>query len=169
MSHSAQQLALQQVLANFDAVCTCQFLLSHQAPCTLIHAAEEDGILDSLARPLSFAYLAAPSESPVTVLLTVSFQEAFSRPCQNLLMSLSALTTPRLLRSDRQTQPEHPWLHWSASSHKMCLIASATVLMRHTGRKLLTKPSSASGQQHSGISVQAPAACALRYACGVEC
>ncbi len=74
----------------------------------LILAAEENGILFILARSLAIFYLAAPSESPVTVLLTVSFQEAFSRPCQNLLMSLSALTTPRLLRSDRLTQPEHP-------------------------------------------------------------
>jgi hypothetical protein len=99
----------------------------------LILAAEENGILFFLARALAIFYLAAPSESPVTVLLTVSFQEAFSRPCQNLLMSLSALTTLRLLRSDRLTQPEDSWLHCSAISQRMCPTASATILMRHTG------------------------------------
>ena len=134
----------------------------------LIHAAEENGILLILVRSLAVFYLAAPSESPVTVLLTVSFQEAFSRPCQNLLMRLSALTTPSLPRSDRLTQPEHPWLHCSAISQRMCPTASATLLMTHAGlgtlvERLLVKPSSASGQQHSEISVQVPAACALRY------
>lgn len=95
-------------------------------------AAEENGILFILARSLAIFYLAAPSESPVTVLLTVSFQEAFSRPCQNLLISLSALTTPRLLRSDRLTQPEHSWLHFSAVAQRLCPTASAALLMRHT-------------------------------------
>jgi len=57
----------------------------------LVLAAEKNGILVNLARSLAIFYLAAPSESPVTVLLTVSFQEAFSRPCQNLLMSFQHL------------------------------------------------------------------------------
>ena len=135
----------------------------------LIHAAEQNGIWFILARSLAVSYLAAPSESPVTVLLTVSFQEAFSRPCQNLLMTLSALTTPSLLRSDRLTQPEHSWLHCSADSQRVCLTASATLPMTHADlctlvEKLLVKPSSASGQQHWEISLQVPAAGALRYA-----
>ena len=36
-------------------------------------------------------YLAAPSDRPVTVLLTVSFHEVFNRPCQNLLMALQGV------------------------------------------------------------------------------
>ncbi len=55
MFHSAQQLALQQVLVDSDAVCTRQVLLSHQATFMLIHAAEENGNFDTLARSLSIS------------------------------------------------------------------------------------------------------------------
>ena len=52
----------------------------------------------------------------------------------------------------------------------MCPTATATALVRHTGlgtlvERLLVKPSSASGQQQTEISVRAPAACALRCTC----
>lgn len=45
----------------------------------------------------SLLHLAAPSDSPFTVLLTVSFQDAFSLPCQNLLMGLAARPVRLLL------------------------------------------------------------------------